>query len=110
MDGYLPQVYQRFGDEYPDVLQAFDALADRLQAAGPLSPREQRLAKLGIAVGAQSEGSVRSHTRRALAEGIEPASIRQVAVLAVTTAGYPAAIAAFGWMNEVLDRETSTAT
>ncbi len=47
----------------------------------------------------------RRATRKALAEGIEPEAIRQVAVLAISTAGYPAAIAAYGWINEVLDQE-----
>jgi len=40
--------------------------------------REWRLAKLGIAIGRESEGGVRSHARKALAEGIEREAIRQV--------------------------------
>lgn len=100
--GYLPDVFRRFGSEYPEVEQAYEALAERLHAAGPLSDRERRLAKLGIAVGRGSEGGVRSHARKALAEEIEPEAILQVAVLAITTAGYPAAIASFGWIEEVL--------
>jgi len=70
-----------------------------------LSARERRLAKLGIAVGRESEGAVRSHARKAQAEGIEREAIRQVALLAISTGGYPAAMAAYGWINEVLDRE-----
>lgn len=99
---YLPEVFRRFGSAYPDVNQAYEELAERLHGAGPLSDRERRLAKLGIAVGRESEGGVRSHTRKALAEGVEPAAILQVAVLAVTTAGYPAAIASFQWIEEVI--------
>jgi alkylhydroperoxidase/carboxymuconolactone decarboxylase family protein YurZ len=103
MSQYLPQVYGRFGDAYPEVMGAFDALAQRLNEAGPLSEREYRLVKLGIAIGRGSEGAVRSHARRALDEGIEPEAIRHAAVLAISTAGYPAAMAAYGWINEVLD-------
>jgi 4-carboxymuconolactone decarboxylase len=80
-------------------------LAERLHEAGPLSARERRLAKLGIAIGRESEGAVRSHARKAFAEGIEREAIRQVALLAISTGGYPAAMAAYGWINEVLDRE-----
>jgi alkylhydroperoxidase/carboxymuconolactone decarboxylase family protein YurZ len=105
MDRYLPQVFERFGSDYPAVMEAFRGLAERLHEAGPLSARERRLAKLGIAIGRESEGGVRSHARKALAEGIEREAIRHVALLAISTGGYPAAMAAFGWINEVLDRE-----
>lgn len=101
---YLPAVYKRFVSEYPGVIQAYERLSGALHAAGPLSDRERRLVKLGIAVGSESEGAVRSHARKALQEDIGGEAIRQVAVLAVSTAGFPAAIAAYGWINEVVDR------
>ena len=104
MGEHLPQVFERFGSDYPAVMEAFRGLATRLHEAGPLSARERRLAKLGIAIGRESEDGVRSHGK-ALAEGIERDAIRQVALLAISTAGYPAAMAAYGWINEVLDRE-----
>lgn len=105
MDGYLPAVFRRFEEDHPAVMEAFRALADRLHEAGPLTDRERRLAKLGIAIGRESEGGVRSHARKALSEGIESDAIRQVAVLAISTAGYPAAMASYGWINEVLTAE-----
>ena len=104
MGGYLPQVFERFGSDYPAVMEAFRGLAERLHR-GRASVRERRLAKLGIAIGRESEGGVRSHARKALAEGIEREAIRQVALLAISTGGYPAAMAAFGWINEVLDQQ-----
>ena len=81
MGGYLPQVFERFGSDYPAVMEAFRELAERLHEAGPLSARERR--------------------REA---------IRHVALLGITTGGYPAAMAALGWINEVLDREDRTAS
>lgn len=105
MAEYLPKVYERFTADYPGVMAAYTALAEHLHGAGPLTARERRLAKLGVAIGRESEGAVRSHSRKALAEGIEPEAIRHVALLAISTAGYPAAMAAYGWINEVLDRE-----
>jgi alkylhydroperoxidase/carboxymuconolactone decarboxylase family protein YurZ len=103
--GYLPKVFERFGSDHPAVIEAYRDLVERLHEAGLLSARERRLAKLGIAIGRESEGGVRSHARKALAEGIEREAIRQVALLAISTGGYPAAMAAYGWINEVLDRE-----
>jgi 4-carboxymuconolactone decarboxylase len=105
MTTYLPEIYQRFSAEFPSVMSAYTALAEQLHAAGPLSARERRLAKLGIAIGEQSQGGVRSHARKALAEGVEPEAIRQVAALAITTGGFPAALAAYQWINEVLDQD-----
>ena len=86
MSGYLPHVFDQFEAEYPEAMTAFRELADRLHTAGPLSQRELRLAKLGIAIGRESEGGVRSHARKALAESMEPEAVRQVALLAITTA------------------------
>ena len=39
MGGYLPQVFERFGADYPGVMEAFRGLAERLHEAGPLSAR-----------------------------------------------------------------------
>ncbi len=60
--------------------------------AGPLGQRERRLIKLGIAVGAESEGGVRSHVRKLLgvvlggAQGVERFLHRRVATLEVLVA------------------------
>lgn len=102
-DEYLPPAYHALRDRYPAVLQAWDHLAEATHGAGPLSARDAHLVQLGIAIGAQSPGGVRSHARRALAEGLAPEALLQAAVLAFTTAGITTASAAFGWINEVLE-------
>jgi hypothetical protein len=48
---------------------------------------------------------VRSHTRRAIAAGATPEEVLQVALLAITTCGFPTAIAGLGWVDEVLASE-----
>src|SRR5436309_9574952 len=103
MGKYLPQVFERFGAEYPAVMEAYRGLAERLHEAGSLSARERRLAKLGIAVGRESEGGVRSHARKDLAEGIDREAMSYVALLAFYTAGYPAVMAVYCWFYEVLE-------
>lgn len=102
---YLPRVYVRFRGSFPGVAAALDGLGEAADAAGPLDERTARLVKLGIAIGGSSEGSVRSNARKALAAGAEPEEIRQVAVLAFSTCGFPAGIAGLGWIDEVLDAE-----
>lgn len=101
MDNHLPEIYQAFRDAYPAVAAAQDELAASVTRAGPLDDRSQRLAKLGIAVGALAEGAVRSNARKALELGITEQEIEQVALLAISTRGFPAAVAALGWVREV---------
>jgi alkylhydroperoxidase/carboxymuconolactone decarboxylase family protein YurZ len=108
MSDYLPTTYTRFRASYPELASSLDALAAASDAAGSLSERDRRLVKLGIAIGGQSEGAVRSNVRKALAAGVAAEDVRQAAVLAITTAGFPTAIAALGWVNEVLAAGANT--
>jgi alkylhydroperoxidase/carboxymuconolactone decarboxylase family protein YurZ len=104
---YLPRIYRDLRAERPGIAQAYDALGDACRAAGPLSERDQRLVKLGMAVGLSSEGAVRSHVRRGLQEGLTRAELLHAIVIAVPTAGFPATAAAYQWACEVLDAEPS---
>ncbi len=101
-DDYLPSIYLRFRSDYPAVVTALDGLGEAVDAAGPLDERVQRLVKLGLAIGGAAEGAVRSNARKALAAGATPEEVRHVALLAVTTCGFPTAIAGIGWIDEVL--------
>jgi len=99
---YLPDIYQHFERAFPHVHTAHQELARRCYEAGPLEERTARLVKLGIAIGAQAEGAVRSHTRRALAEEMRPEELRHVGLLALTTIGFPHTVAGLGWIEEVI--------
>ena len=101
--GYLPRVYRDLRAEHPGIAKAYDALGRACSDAGPLTEREQHLVKLGIAIGLVSEGGVRSHVRRGIAEGITPAELLHAIALAVPTAGFPATAAAYQWAREVLE-------
>lgn len=105
-EGYLPDVFRRFRDEHPAVTEAHAALAQACRTDGGLSPREQRLVKLGIAIGLASEGGVRSHVRRGLAEGITASDLAHAIVLAVPTAGFPATVAAYQWASELIGADS----
>jgi len=105
MAEYLPDIYVSFRDHFPNVAEAQDRLASEVDAAGPLDERTSRLVKLGIAVGALSEGAVRSNVRKALSAGATREEVQHVVLLSLTTRGFPACVAAWGWVHEVLDRE-----
>ncbi len=106
MTDYLPEVFQQFRRRYPGVKEAFDALGAAEHEAGPLGEKERRLVKLGIAVGAESEGGVRSHVRKLLGIDASEEEILHAIVLALTTIGFPATNAALSWAEEVLAEET----
>ncbi|HLF41806.1 MAG TPA: carboxymuconolactone decarboxylase family protein [Acidimicrobiia bacterium] len=105
MPDYLPEVYEQFRHDFPDVARAQDALAQSVHTTGPLDERSIRLVTLGIAIGALAQGAVRSNARRALDAGLQPGEIRHAALCAITTRGFPATIAALGWIDEVLASE-----
>jgi alkylhydroperoxidase/carboxymuconolactone decarboxylase family protein YurZ len=96
----------RLADDYPDVWENYAALGKSVANAGKLDARTRRLLKLALAVGAGSEGAVHSHTRQARADGIADADLRQVALLAITTLGFPAAMAAYSWVNDILESDS----
>ena len=106
MTDYLPEVFQQFSSRFPALKEAFDALGAAEHEAGPLGERERRLIKLGIAVGAESEGAVRSHVRKLLGVGMREEEIMHCIVLALTTVGFPATNAALSWAEEVLSEES----
>jgi alkylhydroperoxidase/carboxymuconolactone decarboxylase family protein YurZ len=103
MSEYLPDIYVSFREKFPQVAQAQDRLAAEVDEAGPLDERTIRLVKLGIAVGSLSEGAVRSNVRKALTAGATTEEVQHVVLLSMTTRGFPAAVAAWGWVQEVLD-------
>ena len=106
---YLPNVYLDFRTRYPDMAEALDGLGRAGEEAGPLSARDQRLVTLGIAIGALARGAVRSNVRKARDLGVPVEEIRHVVALAVSTCGFPAAVAAHDWVEEVLEERDAGA-
>ena len=104
VSGYLPETYEGFKQQFPEVAQAYDEIAIKCHQGGPLDAKTRRLIKLGIAIGINSDGGVRSHARRALAEGISAEELRHAVLMAFTTAGFPTMTAAMKWVDEVIKK------
>ena len=98
----IPTRFKEFGQKYPEIMEAYEALGIATQQAGPLDVRTRALVKLGIAVGSWREGAVHSHTRRALEAGCTAEEIRHVVLLACTTLGFPSMMAAMTWVQDIL--------
>jgi len=107
--GKLPAAYERFQRTYRRVWEAYDRLGATVHKEGPLDPKTRELVKLGMAIGGRLEGAVHSHARRALDAGASAAEIGHVVSLAVTTVGFPTAVAAFTWVEETLRRGRASA-
>ncbi len=103
MNATLPSQAGKLAEQHPQIWQAFQALGKSCAEAGPLDERTRRLIKLAIAVGGSSEGAVHSHVRQALDQGLSAEEIRHVALLAAPTLGFPAAVRALTWMDDILD-------
>jgi alkylhydroperoxidase/carboxymuconolactone decarboxylase family protein YurZ len=46
---------------------------------------------------------VHSHVRRGLEAGIEPETLKHAAVLAIPTVGFPKAMAAITWIEDITE-------
>ncbi|MFO7834761.1 MAG: carboxymuconolactone decarboxylase family protein [Halohasta sp.] len=99
----LPSTAGELADQYPDVWDAYSGLGEACSEAGPLDAETKRLVKLALAAGSESEGAVHSHVRRALDEGVDPETLRHVAVLSIPTLGFPKAMATLTWIDDLVD-------
>ena len=100
----LPGRFLKFRKDFPDVAKSLEALGTAASSAGPLDRKQAELIRLAIAIGAREEGAVHSHTRRAVEAGATAPEIRHIAVLAIATIGFPNAMAAMSWVEDVLGK------
>ena len=97
-----------FAAEFPEVWKAYEALGAACATAGPLDARTRRLIKLALSIGAGSEGAVHSHARQGLEADLSKEEVMQVAALAITTLGFPRAMAAMSWVRDVVSESGSS--
>ena len=96
----LPPYVGNFKQKHSAVWEAFVKLGDACHQSGPLDEKTRRLVKLALAVSLRQEGGVHSAARRALESGVTQEEMEHVALLAITTIGWPAASAAMTWIAE----------
>jgi len=98
-----PKRYQEFSRKYREVAHAYEELGTACHAAGPLDEKARALVKLAISVGARIEGSTHAHTRKAIDTGVTKDELRHVALLAIQTIGFPPAMAALSWIDDIIN-------
>ena len=104
-DAERPRSWQRFAEQHPEIVVAYDTLSDVCRTAGPLDAQTVAIVKLAVSVGCGSERTVHAHAKKALRAHVEADALRQVALIALPTIGLPAALDALRWIDESI-RET----
>jgi alkylhydroperoxidase/carboxymuconolactone decarboxylase family protein YurZ len=99
----LPSGAGEVARAYPELWKAYTDLGRACSEAGPVGGKTARLVKLALAIGALSEGAVHSHARRALAEGVPAQELKQVALMAIPTLGFPQGVKALTWIEDITD-------
>lgn len=97
----LPKAVNDFRKRHPEIWKAFNELGERCHEAGPLDEKSRRLVKLALCIGAGLEGGTHSAVRNALKSGVTPEEMDQVAILAISTLGLPAATRAMTWIDDI---------
>lgn len=95
--------YQLLKERHPDYLEAMEALGKAVKNEGPLDEKTAQLIQLAGAAAIRSEGSVHSHTRRALDAGATTDEIHHALILLSGTIGFPNVAAALSWADDVID-------
>lgn len=98
----LPNHYQTLRTRHPEFIAAMEALGKAIKGEGPLDEKTGEMIQLAAAASIHSEGSVHSHTRRALAAGATPDEIYHVLILLAGTIGFPSVAAALSWADDVI--------
>ena len=99
-----PKKYRLFIQRYPRLGEAWDLLHEA-EKQGPLDLRTQRLVKLAVAIGASKEGAVHASARKALNAGVPLEELEQVVALAAATLGLPSVVAAYTWIQDVVEKD-----
>jgi 4-carboxymuconolactone decarboxylase len=98
----LPESYQNVKEQRPELMKHYEALGEAAREAGPLDAKAATLVKLGMSIGAGLEGGAHAGVRKALDAGCTPDELRHVALLSVTTLGFPAMARARAWVEDIL--------
>ncbi len=106
-DVRLPNAAAGAAHDYPELWAAVQRVGELARTAGPLDTRASRLVHLAFAMASGSEGATHSHVRRALGEGFQPEELEHVAMLAVTTLGWPTAVKGLTWVRDITTARAS---
>jgi len=98
----LPNQFISIRKRFAKYFKAVENVGKEAKAAGPLNAKTALLVQLAGAAAIRSEGSVHSHTRRALEAGAKPEEIYHAIILLTSTIGFPTVSAALSWADDII--------
>jgi AhpD family alkylhydroperoxidase len=107
-DKSKPSFYKKVSKKFPEVFDAVEKLGTTVRSTGPLDEKTSHLIQLAAAAAGQSEGSVCSHTRRAMQAGASADEISHTLLLLISTIGFPQVMAALSWAQEAMEKKKKT--
>ncbi len=99
----LPEHFQNFIRDYPQVWEAHQQLSEACAQAGPLDRKTRELIKVAIAGAANQVTALQRHAVMAVQAGASEEEIYQTILLLITTVGFPRASAALQWARSALE-------
>lgn len=101
----FPPWYSFIRKNHGKYMEALEQLGEVVRREGPLEEKTSHLIQLAAAAAIRSEGSVHSHTRRALKAGATPEEIYHTIMLLTSTIGFPNTSAALSWVYDILEKK-----
>jgi 4-carboxymuconolactone decarboxylase len=98
----LPKQHVNIKKRFTKILTAVNNLGKATRDAGPIDRKTSNLIQLSAAAAIRSEGSVHSHTRRALEAGATAEEIYHTIILLTSVIGFPTVSAALSWADDVI--------
>ncbi len=103
-----PGAFKRFKASRPEMAAAYERLSELAMTGGPLSEREARLVKLGVALGVRSPGAIKSAMRKAGDAGLGHDELEHAVYLALANIGLSDTLTAVRYVEETLVPRPST--
>ena len=100
----MPSHYESLKERFPKAMDAIENLGSVISEEGPLDRKIINLIQLAAAAVSNSEGSVHSHTRRAIEAGASSDEIYHALLIIVSTVGFPRVAAAISWADDIIKK------
>ena len=98
----LPAQYLSMIKRFKKYTKAVENLGKAAKEAGPIDDKTSHLIQMAAAAAIRSEGSVHSHTRRALQAGASADELHHAVILLSSTIGFPSVSAALSWVDDII--------
>lgn len=100
-----PPWYTHLKEKHGAFVKALEQLGESIRQEGPIPEKTGHLIQLAAAAAIRSEGSVHSHTRRALQAGVSPEEIYHALIMLTSTIGFPTVSASLSWAYDIIAKE-----